>query len=128
MFERFNPFAKNEAAPEPQEKTGGVVHEISTEQEAPQQSEAERYESIKAGIEAIVEEMGIPSNDIMGRDSMYMDRLVEKGVLTASQARFPGAAEDVKRAAKEVAREHVTAEDTQRNTLGINRQKNWKIK
>lgn len=116
MFERFNPFAKKEHAGS-EEPQGSVVREVATPQEAPEGASPEkRFESIKTGIEAIVDELGIPSEDILGRDTLYTQKLLERGVLKEKDLAFVGMPDTIKDAVAQVARERFMTEETQRKT------------
>lgn len=114
MFEGFfNKEAKDESL-EASINTGrmaeGITEDISEEQEKIP-SGNERFDAMKEGIGAVMDQYGIRAEEAMGQEDFFMEKLQENGVISAKDMSLSGIYETVKQAVKEVARKRLDKKD-----------------
>lgn len=80
----------------------GVKHEGGVEE-----SGNERFDAMKEGIGAVMDQYGIRAEEAMGQEDFFMEKLQENGVISAKDMSLSGIYETVRQAVKEVARKRL---------------------
>lgn len=94
-----------------------AVPEIATPQE-PIKNEGERFGRIKAGIEKIMEDgPGFSTQDMLGRQDFFAEKLVEEKILSPQDIGFPGIVHEIVKAVREVSKKGLE---------NVGRDPNWK--
>lgn len=94
-----------------------VVRNIAENQGA-QRTPEQRYADIKAGIKAMMNEgTGFSFQDMLGRQDFFVEKLIEKKILSLRDIGIPGIMGDIVKAAREVSLEGIA---------NVGRSKNWK--
>ncbi len=114
MFEGFfNKEAKDETR-EASVNTGRMVEEVTddiSEEQEKGLSGNERFDAMKEGINAVMDQYGIRAEEAMGQEDFFMEKLQENGVISAKDMSLSGIYETVKQAVKEVARKRISDKD-----------------